>query len=640
LKNFLEIHKENRISKLIFKAFSPQAFQDVLNQEVYDFESFKLLSFMLKNNILLSIQFAGSGHLGTSFSVSDIMLALMICKFKNHNKFDFFSSKGHDAPCLYACFEAFGLIPPKSIMKLRRLNGLPGHPDIETEGVIFNTGSLGMGISKSNGRIFANNILGMEERVFCILGDGEFQEGQNFESLMFLQNHQKINPIIIMDSNAIQSDKWIKNVKSYDSLEAKVRSFGIEFIEIDGHSIEDLSRAFKYSLASDKSIFINAKTLKGSGVDFISSTAFGSDLDFYPYHSGALNEADFSMAYDQINESISKHNKKKISLETFDFDFSNSVNKINNINKFDLLMEYSIFLKEIVKKDKSLYILGADLVKDSGCKNVYLEQRDRYIEFGIAEQDMVSFASGLASRKFEPWVHSFACFLTTRAQEQIFNFCSEKRKGVFVGSLAGPIPGGPGHSHQMIRDISIMSSMPYLVIFEPLNKKMLTNFYNFYKNNSFIYYLRITNIPFDNSDFIDADLPEIGNLLHITDNMSQKVVICQGPSIIEQALSMYKDLKAELKCAVDILSPVWLNKISDYELNFLRNKEIYLFESANDHGGFSSLLSKSLLENSVLVKKFVSINIKDMPICGTNLDVLNFHGFSANKIKEVVFEEN
>jgi hypothetical protein len=169
---------------------------------------------------------------------------------------------------------------------------------------------------------------------------------------------------------------------------------------------------------------------------------------------------------------------------------------------------------------------------------------------------------------------------------------------------------------------------------------MLTNFYNFYKNNSFIYYLRITNIPFDNSDFIDADLPEIGNLLHITDNMSQKVVICQGPSIIEQALSMYKDLKAELKCAVDILSPVWLNKISDYELNFLRNKEIYLFESTNDHGGFSSLLSKSLLENSVLVKKFVSINIKDMPICGTNLDVLNFHGFSANKIKEVVFEEN
>jgi transketolase len=625
------------MADLVCKAFTYNAFKNVLDSGKDDLANFDLLSSMLKNNILLSIQNAGSGHLGTSFSVADIMLILMIYKYRKKVNFDFFSSKGHDAPCLYACLEAFNLLKKKSITKLRKKDGLPGHPDIETKNIFFNTGSLGMGISKSNGRVFANKIKKNKDRVVCILGDGEFQEGQNFESLMFLQNNTEINPIIIMDSNGIQSDKWVKNVKSYDKLESKIKSFGINYVEINGHSVQDLSKAIESAFDSNESTFINANTIKGNGVDFISSLSFDENLDFYPYHAGALCWSDFVKASSNIYNSVARLNKNNITLESFKIEFTAPVVNKKNTKKIDLLSEYALFIKDKVKKDKSIYVLGADLVKDSGCKEVYTHNKNRYIEFGIAEQDMVSFASGLASKNFVPWAHSFACFLTTRAQEQIFNFCTEKRKGVFVGALAGPLPAGPGHSHQMIRDISIMNSMPYLLTVEPLNGKMLQDFYDFYKNNDNIFYIRLTNIPFNNYYLEDIRLPKLGDLVHVTNNSAKTLIICQGPSILEQALLMYEGLNNSLKKRIDILSPSWLNKISKKELSSFKDKSLYIFESSNQFGGFSSVLSTSLHEANISVKNFNVTNIEDLPFCGDNEEILNYHGLSANKIQKVVF---
>ena len=92
---------------------------------------------------------------------------------------------------------------------------------------------------------------------------------------------------------------------------------------------------------------------------------------------------------------------------------------------------------------------------------------DRFVECGIAEQDMASMAAGMARRGVLPIVHSFACFLAARPNEQIYNQCSERSKVIYVGSLAGLLPGGPGHSHQSVRDIGALGSVPNLVLAEP-----------------------------------------------------------------------------------------------------------------------------------------------------------------------------
>ena len=234
--------------------FSPQSFNEVISNTDLDLTQRQLIiSSMLRINILCSIQKAGSGHLGTSLSALEIMLSsIMYLDQFPEKETHFFSSKGHDAPALYACYEAFGQMQNFSIKNLRRIEGPSGHPDVKMPKVNFNTGSLGMGISKANGWISAGNHFGLNSKIILIIGDGEFQEGQNFESLMYLQNNPDLNPLIIMDSNGIQSDTWVDKVKSFKNLEEKIKSFGIEYKEIDGHDFNILNEVIDEHFSKKK----------------------------------------------------------------------------------------------------------------------------------------------------------------------------------------------------------------------------------------------------------------------------------------------------------------------------------------------------------------------------------------------------
>src|SRR6185503_9677966 len=119
------------------------------------------------------------------------------------------------------------------------------------------------------------------------------------------------------------------------------------------------------------------------------------------------------------------------------------------------------------ERDPRIVALDADLVLDTGLIPFADRFPDRFVECGIAEQDMVSQAGGLALAGMLPVVHSFACFLSTRPNEQIYTNATERGKIVYVGSLAGLLPGGPGHSHQSVRDISALAAVPNLVMAEP-----------------------------------------------------------------------------------------------------------------------------------------------------------------------------
>src|SRR3954471_3195180 len=139
-------------------------------------------------NALYMIAGAWSGHIGTSFSSLDIMSWLFLNELRDLDKGPaacdiFFSSKGHDAPGLYSVLIGLGLLPAEKVHELRRIDGLPGHPHVETPYVQANTGSLGMGISKAKGMALANRLTGNRRRIFVLTGDGELQEGQFWESL-------------------------------------------------------------------------------------------------------------------------------------------------------------------------------------------------------------------------------------------------------------------------------------------------------------------------------------------------------------------------------------------------------------------------------------------------------------------------
>ena len=289
-------------------SFVPKAeFDRVRKLNASAFERAALFADLCRLNTLSMIAYAGSGHIGSSFSSLDIVVWLLLNELKDPDELNetgdvYFSSKGHDAPGLYAAMIACGLLPEDGLRKLRRLGGLPGHPDVGTDHVITNTGSLGMGISKAKGMAFADQRLGRQRRLFVMTGDGELQEGQIWESLVSAANHGLGAITVIVDHNKLQSDVKVAQTSDLGDLEAKFAAFGWHVARCDGHD----PQAFAETLDAlrkieDKPKIIIADTVKGKGVSFMESTAMTPGDKLYRYHSGAPSADDYSRAVTELD---------------------------------------------------------------------------------------------------------------------------------------------------------------------------------------------------------------------------------------------------------------------------------------------------------------------------------------------------
>src|SRR5438552_18973516 len=200
-----------------------------------------LLADMCRANALVAVKRAGSGHLGSSFSAMDVVVHLFYAElntvevgFDDPGRDIYFSSKGHDVPGLYAVLHALGMLPPERLLQLRRLGGLDGHPDVGVPGIEANSGSLGMGISKGRGMAWAKRFLGRGGRVVVMTGDGELQEGQNFEALQAAAQQRTDNLWVVVDRNELQSDKPTEEIVALGNLEAKLSAFGWQVETCDG----------------------------------------------------------------------------------------------------------------------------------------------------------------------------------------------------------------------------------------------------------------------------------------------------------------------------------------------------------------------------------------------------------------------
>ena len=370
-------------------------------------------------------------------------------------------------PALYAVLIGLGRLPFESIHTLRRLDGLPGHPDVGTPGIVANTGSLGMGISKAKGFVLANRLQGRTGEVYVLTGDGELQEGQFWESLGSAANHGLEEITVIVDHNKVQSDTLVERVSSLGDLEAKLRAFGWAVARCDGHDLNDLRRALSAVRAEKgKPKIIVADTIKGKGVSFAEHTAMAPTDRLYKFHSGAPAPDVHERMADELvataNRLLREAGQAELTLERVPFPERPAAGEVQR-----MVPVYAKTLVECAAEDPRIVALDADLVLDTGLLEFEERFADRFVECGIAEQDMVSQASGLALAGMLPVCHSFACFLSTRPNEQIYNQATEKTKVVYVGSLAGLVPGGPGHSHQSVRDIATLASVPNLELIEP-----------------------------------------------------------------------------------------------------------------------------------------------------------------------------
>src|ERR1700734_597012 len=227
-------------------------------------------------NALYMISRAGSGHLGSSFSAADLVSWLMLEELRQDTDSGvYFSSKGHDVPGLYAALIGLGRLEEDLLHRLRRLDGLPGHPDVRTPGMPFNTGSLGMGISKAKGLILADRQGGRPRRVYVLTGDGELQEGQNWEALAGAVRYGMSELTVIVDHNKIQSDTWVRDVHDLGDLAAKFTAAGWGTVRCDGHRFDDIAAAFtsRWQRFPAGPAVIIADTVKGGGCSVFAAPA-------------------------------------------------------------------------------------------------------------------------------------------------------------------------------------------------------------------------------------------------------------------------------------------------------------------------------------------------------------------------------
>jgi len=221
---------------------------------------------------------AGSGHPGGSLSATDLITVLFFheMKINPQNPADpdrdrFHMSKGHCCPLWYAVLSEAGYFPKEKLWTLRKMGSmLQGHPDRRTPGVEVASGSLGQGLSVSVGMGLAMKIDQKNSRIYCLMGDGEVQEGNIWEAAMAASHYKLDNLCAILDSNKFQIDGKIQDVMNLEPLEDKWKAFGWHVITIDGHDIKQILSAYDEarSIKGKPSIII-AHTIKGKGVSFM-----------------------------------------------------------------------------------------------------------------------------------------------------------------------------------------------------------------------------------------------------------------------------------------------------------------------------------------------------------------------------------
>ena len=267
----------------------------------------EIFALKIRMGIIEGTYNAKAGHPGGSLSAADAFAYLyekeMRYDAKNPKWEDrdrFVLSKGHCAPGLYAALANKGFFPVEDLKTLRHIDSyLQGHPNMNTvPGIDMSTGSLGQGVSVAVGMAKAAKYMNKDVNVYTLLGDGEIEEGQVWEAMMFANQYNLDNLCVIIDSNGLQIDGACSEVMSAEPIDEKVKAFGFDCIVIDGNDFDELEKAFNAFHNSDKPFAIIMKTVKGKGVSYMENQV--------GWHGKAPNEEEYNIAMAELNAKMAE----------------------------------------------------------------------------------------------------------------------------------------------------------------------------------------------------------------------------------------------------------------------------------------------------------------------------------------------
>lgn len=274
--------------------------------KITDITALEKIAVQVRKGIIEEVYSAKSGHPGGSLSCADILTVLYFNQMNidekkpdDQNRDRLVLSKGHAAPALYSVLAEKGYFDKELLKTFRKIgSNLQGHPDMnKVPGVDMTTGSLGQGISAAVGMAIASKMNKAGCKIYCILGDGEIEEGQVWEALIAASKNKLDNLCVILDNNNLQIDGEIDKVGGMNNMTEKLLSFGFNVINIDGHNISSIIDAFTTAKQTKgKPTVIIAKTIKGKGVSFMENKA--------EWHGKAPSEEEYNIAIADLDNTM------------------------------------------------------------------------------------------------------------------------------------------------------------------------------------------------------------------------------------------------------------------------------------------------------------------------------------------------
>lgn len=466
--------------------------------KAYSLDELRDAAQLMRGYNLVALCAAGSGHAGGTLSIMDIAAALYL-RVAEHdpknpdwpNRDRILWSAGHKAPALYVSLGMAGFCALDDIVTLRKLGSpFQGHPHwLKLPGVEVSSGSLGQGLSVAVGMALAARIDserqggekqgGKQHKIFCLMGDGEQQEGQVWEAAMEAGHYKLDNIIAVIDVNRLQIDGWVKDVMQVEPLAAKYASFGWEVLRVDGHDMSQIVDAFEQARAvTGKPVVILADTVKGKGVSFMEGQP--------GWHGKAPNREELTAALADlgvaeripVDDLLAKAKRWQAEathaldarMPRYSRDFWWNACDAMQVKMEPTRKGFGRALAEC-GDDERIVCLGLDISGSITIADFYAgkpERMRRWISMGIAEQSATAAAAGLAREGKLPVLGSYATFSAARNLDQLrVSICYSNLNVLIAGAHAGVSVGADGATHQALEDLFAMLGLPNMTVVVP-----------------------------------------------------------------------------------------------------------------------------------------------------------------------------
>ncbi len=630
----------------------------------------------IKGYFLTAIHCAGSGHSGGSLSAAELVgtAYLHVMRHKPEDpgwaeRDRFYFSAGHKAPLWYAVLGFCGYFPVIETATLRKF-GSPyqGHPDMhKVTGVESSCGSLGQGLSIAVGDALNGKLKGAAYRVFCLMGDGEQQEGQIWEAVMEASHHKLDNLVGLVDKNRLQIDGAVEDVLNIDPLGAKYEAFGWHVIICDGHDIGALLEAYETAEKIEgKPVVIIAETVKGNSISFMENQV--------GWHGKAPNRKELDAALSELElegfpmeemislaESFQKKKDEEIrrKLPAFSRDYWWNSGERMRVEMKPTRKGFGEALRDT--ENNNVCALGSD-ISGSICIDEFYksrpERKSRWFSMGIAEQSVTAVAAGLAKNGLIPFIGTYGVFAAGRSLDQIrTTLCYGNFNVKIAGAHAGISVGPDGATHQALEEIFQISGLPNMTMFstvDSIETKKATAASIDIKGPCYLRYAREAtpvvsseSTPFqsgmatviryesrESEDFKDAFSTVLSSeYSHFEGDIS---LVATGP-VVAEAMRACWILKEEFNIRAQVLNISTIKPIDTGAIvKAAQDTPVILTVEEHQKGGLGNLVSSAVLSSRIIRKKdfiFDMMGIDDrFGTSGKPWELMNYFELSAEFI--------